>query len=41
MKFWTGENFVRVSEITPGGPGELAGLQVDDFIYGAFDRDFD
>ena len=41
MRLWTGENFVRVSEVTTGAPGAVAGLQVNDFILGAFGRDFD
>lgn len=41
MRLWTGEIFVRVSELTNGAPGETAGLQVNDFILGAFGRDFD
>lgn len=41
MRLWTSENFVRVSELTPGAPGAVAGLQVNDFILGAFGREFD
>ena len=41
MRLWTAEKFVRVSELTPGAPGAVAGLQVNDFIMGAFGRDFD
>lgn len=40
MRLWTGESFVRVSELTNGAPGKAAGLQVNDFILGAFGRDF-
>ncbi|MBO4913969.1 MAG: trypsin-like peptidase domain-containing protein [Oscillospiraceae bacterium] len=31
----TGENALRIAEIVPGGPGEKAGLEVDDCIIGA------
>lgn len=41
MRLWTGEPFVRVSEITAGAPGAVAGLKVNDFILGAFGRNFD
>lgn len=41
MRLWTAAKFVRVSEITAGAPGAVAGLRVDDFILGAFGRDFD
>jgi len=40
MRLWTGESFVRVSELTNGAPGALGGLQVNDFLLGAFGRDF-
>ncbi|WP_169334402.1 LamG-like jellyroll fold domain-containing protein [Rubritalea marina] len=33
-------NMVRVSEVIDGAPGALAGLQVDDYIYGAFGEEF-
>lgn len=36
-----GENSVRVSEIDAGGTGAQAGLKVNDFIYGAFDIQFE
>lgn len=31
----TGSSLLRVTEVTAGGPGEAAGLQPGDFIYGA------
>lgn len=37
----TGQNFVRVSGLQSGGPGEVAGLQINDFVFGAFGQDFD
>lgn len=41
IRLWPGKNFVRVHEVTPGAPGALAGLRTDDFIYGAFGKEFD
>lgn len=41
FRIWTGESFIRVSEVTAGAPGASAGLQVGDFITGAFGRAFD
>ena len=41
FRIWTGESFIRVSEVTAGAPGAAAGLQVGDFITGAFGRAFD
>lgn len=41
MKIHTGTNQVRVSQVLKGSPGEAAGLQVDDYIYGAFGQPFD
>jgi hypothetical protein len=41
MRLWTGESFVRVSELTNGAPGKVEGLRVNDFILGAFGRDFE
>ncbi|MFC4992288.1 hypothetical protein [Rubritalea tangerina] len=32
----TDSHMIRVSEVLEGGPGDLAGLQVNDYIYGAF-----
>ena len=41
FRIWTGAAFIRVSEVTVGAPGAAAGLQVGDFITGAFGRAFD
>jgi hypothetical protein len=41
FRIWTAAKYVRVSQLTPGAPGAAAGLQVNDFILGAFGRDFD
>ncbi|MEZ5324312.1 MAG: DUF6288 domain-containing protein [Verrucomicrobiales bacterium] len=41
FRLWTGGNFVRVTQVTTGAPGEAAGLLTDDFIRGAFGREFD
>ncbi len=35
-----GSGGLRVVSVAPGGPGETAGLQVGDFIYGAFGENF-
>ena len=36
-----GKHLVRVTEVMPDAPGDVAGLMVDDFIYGAFGKPFD
>lgn len=41
MKIHTDTNQVRVSQVLSGSPGEAAGLQVNDYIYGAFGRQFE
>src|SRR5687768_13525981 len=35
-----GKNWARVVSVTPGGPGAVAGLQVNDLIIGAFNKSF-
>lgn len=41
FRIWTDKSFIRVSEVTAAAPGQVAGLQVGDFITGAFGRGFD
>ena len=36
----SGSNYLKVTSVTSGAPGQQAGLLVGDFIYGAFGKDF-
>lgn len=39
-RLFSGQNFVRVLSVTAGAPGAAAGLQVNDYIHGAFGEEF-
>lgn len=34
FRITTGDNFLRITSVEDGAPGAIAGLQVDDFVYG-------